>query len=155
GSVYVTTDPTLADLTFTLSGRDAARPVRALVSQQGEFFEMRSTGTTPAAARPLLIVHSLRSLAASGVTVQSPNGTAPMKVSFTHGVISQQAKSATIERTADIAVSSGAKARITNNAMELLTASAPAPTQVSKQVVGENGAVTEAPVRQLMMSPAR
>ena len=155
GSVYVTTDPTLADLTFTLSGRDAARPVRALVSQQGEFFEMRSTGTTPAAARPLLIVHSLRSLAASGVTVQSRDGTPPMKVSFTHGVISQQAKSATIERTDDIAVSSGAKARITNNAMELLTASAPAPTQVSKQVVGENGAVTEAPVRQLMMSPAR
>ncbi len=87
--------------------------------------------------------------------MQSRDATTPLKVTFTHGVISQQAKAMTIERTADIAVSSGTKVRIANNAMELLTASAPAQTQISKQVITENGAVANAPVRQLMMLPAR
>ncbi len=155
GSVYVTPDPTLADLTFTLSSKDAARPVRALISQQDEFLEMRATATTSAATHPLLVVHNLRSLAATGVTLQTRDAATPLKVTFTHGLISQQAKSMTIEKTADITVSSATKVQITNNAMELLTASAPTQTQISKQVIGENGAVTEAPVRQLMMLPAR
>jgi hypothetical protein len=153
GMVFVVTEPNLADLTFTLSGKNPARPVRALVRQQDHFFELRSSAST-AAARPLLVVHNAENLAAGGVSVKSADATA-LKVAFTRGLVSPQAKTVTVEQTAEVEVLAATGVRVNNNELEVMTAGSPARTQLTRRVIDVQGEVTEAPVRELTMSPAR
>jgi len=160
GMIYLVTDKDLTDLTFTLSGKNAAKPVRALIRQGQQFFEMRAiaqtAGTTAAGtaavSHPALTLHGIENLANTGMTVKSLDAAA-LSVNFTHGAGAADKKSITLQQTEALAVSAGTKVRLANNEIEVSAAGNAASTKVSKRVIDVTGKVVEAPVREMILLP--
>lgn len=149
GSVYVITDPSLAELTFSLSSKKAGSPVRAVINQGEKFFEVRSVAAAGTAQiHPKLTVHSLTDLAGGGLTVSS-SGAEVLKVAISHGRYDDQAKKETVQQTSEIATTKGFKARVKNDDLELFTADASVEAVVSKHIMTADAKVTEMPPRRL------
>jgi hypothetical protein len=53
GMIFLAVDKELTDLTFTLSGKNASQPIRALTRQGSQSFEIRSTGASSARPHPM------------------------------------------------------------------------------------------------------
>jgi len=150
GQIFVATSKQLASLTFTLSG---SKNARMLVGQNGEFFEIKSASAGNAVMHPSLTIHNLGSLA-DGVSVESADK-APLQVSVAHGVVSAQANTVTIEKTAPMAISA-APARFSVTAdkkLQLTSTEAIGQVNVSTQVFDNSAKMTNAPVR--VISPVK
>ncbi len=154
GLVYVVTDKNLTDLTFTLSSKKTGKPVRALINQGGQFIEVKSAEASGSdLIHPSLTVHSLADLAKSGVTLNSSDAKV-LKVTFTHGLYDDQAKTETLQQSSDVAIKTAIKAQVSGNELELSTAEkTPAAATVSKRTISVDAKVTQAPIRQLTTTP--
>jgi hypothetical protein len=153
GQIFVATSKQLASLTFTLSGGKASQPARMLVGQNGEFYEIKSASTGNSLAHPTLTIHNLGSMA-DGVSVQSADQ-APLKISVAHGLVSAQANTVMIEKTADMAISKApAKFSVAaDKKLQLTSAEAIGQVNVSTQLFDQTAKMTNAPVR--VMAPVK
>ena len=114
--LYVATGTDLKDLTFTLSARHPGLPVRALVHQNSQYFEVKSVPATTTLPKSSLVVHDLADLA-TGVSVQDNNGT-PLKV----------------------------RAQLTpTKGLQVLAAGAPLSTKVNTRIIDSGGNVKTLP----------
>jgi hypothetical protein len=151
GQVFLATNAQLNDLNFTLSGTKAGQSVRVMVGKPGEFFEMKMAAGAATAPHPSVVIHSLGNFAA-GATVQDRNGAA-LNVTFSHGLVSAAQKTITIQQTDEIAASTvPMKFQLTStNDVQVLANGAPSQTKVNTHTIDSLGAITTAPVRQLMI----
>lgn len=154
GQIYLATATALKDLTFTLSSKNPTRPVRALVGQAGQFYEIKSAPQTPALTSPSLVIHSLSNFGA-GMSIQDRKGT-PLKVTFTHGLASNATHAITIQKTDEISVSAApVKVQLAaNSELEVVSAGPAAPTKVNTQVIEANGNARTLPTRELKIRPS-
>ena len=143
--LYVATGTDLKDLTFTLSARHPGLPVRALVHQNSQYFEVKSVPATTTLSKSSLVVHDLADLA-TGVSVQDNNGT-PLKVVFTHGAKSMTDHSMTVEKTDEVAVTAApVRAQLTpTKGLQVLAAGAPLSTKVNTRIIDSGGNVKTLP----------
>jgi hypothetical protein len=153
GQIYLATTPQLKDLTFTLSAKNQARPIRALIRQKNEFFEIKSVPQTSALTNPSLVIHDLTNFSA-GVSIQDRNGT-PLKVTFTHGIKAATRDTMIIEKTDGIPVTTTPiKAQLTTDSkLQMISASANAQTRVNTRVINPRGNVRTLPARTLTIRP--
>lgn len=149
GQIYIAPNAALSNLTFTVSSSNAAKPVRALVSQGTQFLEVRAMASGAAALHPNLVVHNLANLSA-GMTMSDRNGAAAQVV-FSQGEISRTAGTVTIQRTDPLALSPSLKLQSVNDQVQVLTTGQVAATRITTQVQDIHGGVTAQPARQMMM----
>lgn len=152
GQLFLASASQLSSLTFTLSGKTAAQPIRMLVGQGGQFYEVKSAPAAASAAHVLFTVHNLSKLE-EGISVQSRDQIA-LKVSVAHGQTTRQTASLVIERTDDLPVSNTAvKFSLGDDKrLQLNSTAALAPVNVTTQNVDKNAFVTVAPIRRLAIA---
>jgi hypothetical protein len=146
GQIFLAPAKQLSSLTFTLSSANPSRPVRMLVGQNGQFYEIKSNVQTTA-AHPTMVIHNLANLS-DGVSVQNRDQSA-LKVTVTHGLISQQNNNITLQTTAELPVGT-ALTKFSLAADKTLQLSSPSPLgsiPVNTQVIDKNAGITLAPVR--------
>jgi len=152
GQIFLAQPNQLSTLTFTLSGANASKPVRMLVGQGGQFYEIKANAQT-ATAHPSVVVHNLADLS-SGISIQSRDQSS-LKVTVTHGLISQQNNSITTQTTGELPVGSAlAKFSLAaDKTLQLSTTSAVGSIPVNTRIVDKNARVTVAPVRTMTAKP--
>ena len=154
GQIFVATSKQLSSLTFSVSGKKSGAPVRMLVGQKGQFYEVKSTAATASIVHPVILIQNLGRLA-DGVSVQSRDQS-QMKVSIAHGLVSTQANNITIQKTAEVLVTNTpAKFSLaSDNKLQLSSAATLPQVNVNTQVIDKNATVTNAPVRTMAVQKA-
>lgn len=149
GQIFIATGKQLSSLSFSVSGKKSGTAVRMVVGQKGQFYEVKSSPVTAAAAHPVILIHNLGKLE-DGVSVQSRDQS-QMKVSISHGLVSTQANNITIQKTADIVVTNTpAKFSLAaDKKLQLSSTAALGQVNVNTQVIDKNATVTNAPIRAL------
>ena len=89
-----------------MTARDASKPVRALVHQGGNFFEVSATSAASGPVHPALIVHSASDIPGAGATVMTTDGKS-LKTSFTYGKTVDAESAVHITRLEPVNVSAG------------------------------------------------
>ena len=153
GQIYVVRDPSLTELTFTLSSKTGGKPVRALVNQGDRFIEVKSEAATEGARiHPTLILHDASAFEARGVTLKSSDET-PLKVTFTHSRYDNAAKSETLQKSSEVTVTGALKAQLDRDDLTLLTSEASAPATIDMQTIASDAAIVRAPLRSFTTQP--
>lgn len=134
-SIFITTDSSLVDLAFRVGASDAKKPIRALVHQGNQFFEMNIT-TLPGAAGVALVLHQPSALAAQGVTLQSIDGK-PLSVTFAQGTNLQGI--IRVQRTAKMSISGSVRARVAQSEMVLSSKNTLPATTIIEQELSPSG----------------
>ncbi len=149
GQVFLAQPRSLGSLTFTVSGANASRPVRMLVGQTGQFYEINSTAQA-ATPHPTMVIHNLGRLE-DGISVQSRDQNA-LKVTVTHGLVSQSTNNITLQRTDELSVGSAlTKFSLAQDKTLQLTSATPITgVAVNTQIIDKSAGVTTAPVRRML-----
>lgn len=144
GDIFLVNEPDLADLTFQLSANDAEHPVRAMVRQGNQFFEIHITGAAGSIARPTLVVHNPSNIQSNGVGVQSTD-LKPLMADFTFGQTLDATSTVRVQQTSPIALVAGAQIRINNTILEVRTKDASTMTSIIEDVTSVTGSTRSAP----------
>jgi hypothetical protein len=143
-SIFLTTDTTLANLSFNIRAADATKPVRAMVHAGNQFFEV-NVAASPGSAGAALVLPQPSALAAQGITLQSVDGK-PLSATLALGSNLQGA--ITVQRTAAISISSSVQAKAAQSDLVLSSQDTLPPTTITEQNLSVTGAQLK-PVRPL------
>ena len=144
---FITSETSLADLSFQIRAADSSRPVRAMIHQGNQFFEV-NLRTSQAAAGAMLLLHQPSALAAQGVILRSADGK-PVSAAVTFG--SNLQGIVHVERTAEIPLSGTLRARVVQSNLALSSAGPIAPTTITEQELSAAGEQLK-PVRPLSIA---
>jgi hypothetical protein len=144
--IYLITNPKLANVTFQLARKSAKQPVRAMIGQASNFFEVKASSANWAVLHPALTIHSVEAFGAgagAGVTVAEANG-APQKLTFSRGVVSPQRKTVQVETSEEVAASGAMQARSGgSDTLELLTVGGGGQARITGHMFTETGVVSD------------
>jgi hypothetical protein len=145
GQIFLAPAKQLSSLTFTVSGKSSSRPVRMLVGQSGQFYEIKSNAQS--GGHPTLVIHNLAQLE-DGISVQSRDQ-APLKVAVTHGLVSAQNGNITLQRTDEMPVGNTAVrfSLARDKTLQFSGLSPAGPIPVHSQVIDRNAGITAVPDR--------
>jgi hypothetical protein len=155
GEIYLATDGKVSNLTFAVSSKDPAHPVRALIGRKGEFVEINISSANANTIHPSLVIHSTGDLN-SGTTIQDRNG-ASLKVTFTHGLVSSQESTVTLQKTAEIPAATApiTLALTSEHDLQIFSSASLSPVTESTRVLGMQGEVKTPPNRQVTIQPPK
>ncbi len=143
--IYVVLNSKLQGLTFSLAGARADRPVRAMIGQRGNFFEMKAASDAPQALHPSLTLRSAADLNA-GISVGSTEGRA-FRVAFAHGEVAAN-RTMRVERSEDIPGTAVQATAAPDGTLQVLAAGGTAAqAKVGVQTIGATGAIADLPER--------
>ncbi len=143
-SIFLTTDTSLADLSFRIAAADAGKPLRAMVHAGNQFFEVK-VAASPGSAGAALVLPKPSALADQGVRLQSVDGKA---LSATLALGSKLEGSVTVQRTANISISGSVLVKAAQSNLVLSSQDALPPTTITEQELTVTGAQPK-PVRAL------
>jgi hypothetical protein len=135
-NVFMIDPNKVADLTFQTGARSSGKPVRMLVHQNNEFFEIRATNLA-AAGQPLgLTIHQTTALGAGGITVKSLDGR-PALATVTNGINS--GGTINLQRTDPMPIGAGVRIRNISNNLRLSSPAAITSIHVTPQILDQAG----------------
>jgi len=135
-SIYLTADPTLANLSFRIGPADATKPVRAMVHAANQFFEV-NIAPSPGSAGATLVLPQPSALAAQGIKLQNA-GAKPLSATLALGSNLQSVVS--VQRTAAISISSSVQAKAAQSDLVLSSEDTLPPTTIVEQSLTSSGA---------------
>jgi hypothetical protein len=135
-TVFLVDATQLADLEFQVSAINGARPVRALVRQDRQFFETRVVGSAGAAANFGLAIHHPSTLAADGVSVRSL-GAKPVSSTFTAGQVTDGG--VRIQRTLPLSTIAGSRIKLLPAGVQVTSRSKAGATTISDESIDASG----------------
>ena len=135
GSVFITSNTNLANLAFSLAPVDSSRPVRALVHQGNQFFEVNITASRSSSGTSLLLYRPAE-LAANGISLRSLDGK-PLSATLALGT--NRNGSIRVQRTAVMTLSSSVRAKANQSDLFLSSDGVLAPTTVMEKELSPTG----------------
>jgi hypothetical protein len=135
-SVFLTTDTTLANLSFRIVPADTSKPVRAMVHANNQFFEV-NIAASPTSVGAALVLPQPSALAAQGVKLQSVDGK-PLSATLALGSNLQGAL--TVQRTAALSISGSVQAKAAQSNLVLSSEDALPATTITEQDLTPTGA---------------
>jgi len=130
-SIFITDDTTLQELSFRIAASDTAKPIRAMVHGNNQFFEINIAAPRQAAGAAL-VLHQTAALAAQGVTLQSVDKI-PLSATLTLG--SRLQDSVNVQSTAPMSITGSVSLKANQTNLVLSSEDAlPAATITEKQI---------------------
>jgi hypothetical protein len=134
-SIFLTTDTTLANLSFSIGAADTTKPMRAMVHAGNQFFEVKIAPSQ--GSRVALVLPKLSALAAQGVTIQNVDG---KPLSATVALGSNLQGVVTVQRTAPLSITGSVQAKAAQSDLVPSSEDTLPPTTITEQnltVAGE------------------
>ena len=146
GQIFLASPQQLKSLTFTVTGATAGKPVRMMVGQSGQFYEMKATPQT-GVAHPNMVIQNL-SVLSEGVSIQSRDNAA-LKVAVTHGLLASDKSRIMLQSTGELPVGSALTkfSLATDSTLQLAAPSVTGSVPVTTRNIDRNAAVTAGPAR--------
>jgi hypothetical protein len=146
-SIFLTTDTSLANLSFSIGAADVTKPVRAMVHSGNQFFEV-NIAPSPGSGSAALVLPQPSALAAQGVKLQTV-GTKPLSATLALG--SNLRGVVTVQRTAAISISGSVQAKAAQSDLVLSSEDTLPPTTITEQELSASGEQLK-PVRPLSVT---
>jgi hypothetical protein len=143
-SIFVTSDTSLANLAFRFGATQSGKPIRAMIHQGNQFFEVNLTAA-PGSAGASLVLKQPSALAAQGITVQSADGK-PLSATLALGT--NLGGVVNVQRTTSMNISGSVHATASQSKLLLSSGEALPPTAINEEELAPSGAQTK-PVRPL------